>query len=486
MKRTATLMAVILLGVASRGAADAAESKSLKQDQGVNIDELLEDADQGMMIEGSADKAATRESSQIIPEEELSIEKLHSLFQAAFLPSKLSDDGSTLRIEENGVNVFLKIDTEKRIISYFSMWHLKSAFSMDAKLRLVNRLNDDLILVRFCVPKPDILWCDFQLPYENGVYSYQIISVYRTFLKVVNGAAISCDPEDIIGPEEARASEPAEPRPGLGIILGRVTFTFDGYKGRHNPYSRPLTVHIMHKADGEEDSEAEVTRVVADDKGYFAVGNLPPGQRYWVKKVEGHDFIVNIPFTVSASIRGKDDDSQPQTDVLDVGCFALTVNAEGSIGCQLTSPDCTMTKEADNPESSVQFNSLSPLERHAWFLASYPTSGWAGKVGDHQRQIEGKREDAAKKKREKEANEKAALPKPPEAAAVGNAEEKSSTKKEAPNLPEASSSTPKKKTAPAPKPPETSAPSNTRRSPTHVPSLAAGAMIIELRLVQLG
>ncbi len=462
MKRTVTLLAVIFLGMASLAASDATDDKSPNRDLS-NIEELLEELTEGTLIGDTNIEFDAQKTPRIIPENEVTIEKLHSFFQAAFLPSRLSKDNRLLLIEQNGVKILLLVNIERKIISYVSVWHLKKSFPEDAKLRLVNKLNNKLPLVRFSMPKPEELWCDYQISYENGVYAYQIISSYRIFLRTVQDAAMGCYQENIIGSEEAVDPKPAEPREGLGLILGRVTLKFDGYKGKHKPYSRPLTVHIMHKAGEEEDSDAKVIQAVADDQGYFTVGNLSPERRYWVKRVEGHDFVVNIPFTVSTSIRAKNSDSNPQADVLDVGCFALSVNAEGSIGCQLTSSDCTMTKKAGKSGSSVQFNASPPLERHSWFLATYPSSDWAAKVRDHQRQIEREREEKARKKRGKETKKKT------------ESEKETPTKKK-PLLKAPTPPVPvPKKAAPSPQKSKTPAPSDIKTSSIHVPFVASAS-----------
>ena len=138
-------------------------------------------------------------AEEIIPENEVTAPKLMALFKAAFIDCKIDEDGD-VRIEEDGIKTFLRVTPGKKVITVFSIWNLKEKASELDKLRLVNKLNDELLLVRFSMPDPKTLWCDYQLRYEKGVYPFQVVTTYRTFLKVVKGAeAEDMDEKDLIG-----------------------------------------------------------------------------------------------------------------------------------------------------------------------------------------------------------------------------------------------------------------------------------------------
>lgn len=138
-------------------------------------------------------------AEEIIPEDEIAAPKLMALFKAAFIDCKIDEDGD-VRIDDDGIKTFLRVSPKKKVITYFSIWNLKKNASELDKLRLVNKLNDELLLVRFCMPDEKTLWCDYQLRYEKGVYAFQVVTTYRTFLKVVKGAeAADMDEKDLIG-----------------------------------------------------------------------------------------------------------------------------------------------------------------------------------------------------------------------------------------------------------------------------------------------
>jgi len=135
--------------------------------------------------------------SELLREEEISLDKLMGIFKAAFFTAELDSDGD-LVIRDSGVNTFMKVDDDRKILTMFSLWGLKSSFSDADKWQLANRLNDELIVVRFAVPRPDTLWCDYQMLYEGGLSAFQIVNTYKRFVSVCRGACEK-DEADIIG-----------------------------------------------------------------------------------------------------------------------------------------------------------------------------------------------------------------------------------------------------------------------------------------------
>lgn len=125
----------------------------------------------------------------VLNESEVSVKKLESIFKAAFIQCSIDRDGD-LAIESGGLKVFIRVNPEKKIITFVSLWRLKQGIFNDMKkLSLINKLNDQYILVRFCIPKPDILYCDYQLLYAGGIVPAQIVSTYRIFSLVCEGMA---------------------------------------------------------------------------------------------------------------------------------------------------------------------------------------------------------------------------------------------------------------------------------------------------------
>ncbi|MBU1236385.1 MAG: YbjN domain-containing protein [Gammaproteobacteria bacterium] len=141
--------------------------------------------------------ALADDPNKLLAEEDVTLAKIKTFFDAAFLKTEM--DENKLKITDGGFKAFIKIDEKKKLITYFSGWKMKESVSETKKLQLVNKLNDDLIVVRFSMPRPTVLWCDYQVLYEGGVTPYSIVNNYRIFAKVTRGAASTRDPDDIIG-----------------------------------------------------------------------------------------------------------------------------------------------------------------------------------------------------------------------------------------------------------------------------------------------
>ena len=86
--------------------------------------------------------------------------------------------------------LFVKVDEERKLITMFSLWGMREEAAEADKLSFINSLNDGLILVRFCMPRPATLWCDYQLMYAGGLNSYGLVMTAKRFLNIVKGAVM--------------------------------------------------------------------------------------------------------------------------------------------------------------------------------------------------------------------------------------------------------------------------------------------------------
>ncbi len=134
-----------------------------------------------------------------IPDDEISKERLEELFRSAFFkPERDADDDLVVR--DDGVVTVVKVEEDRKLITFFSLWPMRTTFSEEHKLQWINRLNDRKILVRFCMPKPTLLWVDYQFLYEGGVSPYFIITAYKRYVSICRELSKE-DEDEIIGRE---------------------------------------------------------------------------------------------------------------------------------------------------------------------------------------------------------------------------------------------------------------------------------------------
>ncbi len=148
----------------------------------------------GLMTAGLARGADPR----ILEEDEVTAVKVMSVMKAAYLKCSIDEDGD-VRIEEDGLITFITVDPERKLLKYFSFWHMKEEVSLEQKHDLVNRWNNDLIFVKFFVARPTTLGTEYWLKYADGILEHQLVTSYRQFQKVVIGAVQDNDPDNIIG-----------------------------------------------------------------------------------------------------------------------------------------------------------------------------------------------------------------------------------------------------------------------------------------------
>ncbi|HEY9750269.1 MAG TPA: YbjN domain-containing protein [Allocoleopsis sp.] len=137
-------------------------------------------------------------SSDILPENQVTRETLQRCFKSAFLKTEIDEDGD-LRVQSDfGIHPFVMIDEDRKLIKFMSLFSLKENIPEEDKLKLVNKLNDDVILVRFSVNQPDLLVADYYLFYEEGISTYQIIHTFKRFAKITVQAIEEHDTEDLL------------------------------------------------------------------------------------------------------------------------------------------------------------------------------------------------------------------------------------------------------------------------------------------------
>jgi len=214
-----------------------------------------------------------------------------------------------------------------------------------------------------------------------------------------------------------RTAPLGEPRPGLLLVLGRVTLDYDSYKGRNGRYRGPMTVYISSRpADGDNGGSEDVIEAVADYEGYFAVGNLLAGRQYRVEKVEGRDFVARIPIIYARATKSDSPNEAGRPHVLDLGHIALTVNPEGKLGCVVETPDVRVASGPEKQDIALGFSDQTPLARHLWFERTHADSSWVQYVRADRLRIEQQRREERRKRAEKARRDgerrRAAPPKP--------------------------------------------------------------------------
>jgi hypothetical protein len=137
--------------------------------------------------------------NEVFAEDEVTISILARTLQQGFFKVSLNNDGY-LTVYTDGPQVIMTVNQDNKLIRFMSIYGVKESAPLELKQAFVNKMTDDVILVRFSIPesRPDMLIADYYLPFEDGVRAFQVVSALRLFSRIVPYAIRNCDENDLV------------------------------------------------------------------------------------------------------------------------------------------------------------------------------------------------------------------------------------------------------------------------------------------------
>jgi len=136
-------------------------------------------------------------TAEVLAESEVTTSNLDKLFKQAFFKTSLDRDGDLI-VQSDGPRVIVTVDQEKKLVKFMAVYGLRQTAALEHKLALVNRMNNEIIYVRFSVPREDLLVADYFLLFQQGILAFQLVSSLRLFARVVPAAIRACDHQDLV------------------------------------------------------------------------------------------------------------------------------------------------------------------------------------------------------------------------------------------------------------------------------------------------
>lgn len=136
-------------------------------------------------------------SAEVLGEDEVTTANLTQIFKRAFFKTSLDKDGD-LAVHTDGPRVIVTVDQDRKLLKFMAIYGIKESADQDVKYAFANKMNDDVIMARFSIPRPDVLLADYFLPFEEGIPAFQIVSALRLFARIVPGAIRACDEHDLM------------------------------------------------------------------------------------------------------------------------------------------------------------------------------------------------------------------------------------------------------------------------------------------------
>ena len=122
----------------------------------------------------------------LIGKDNLTVEKLHEIFRAAYMKPEIQRDGELLVMGRSGWPYFIQVRENQGFISILHIFGFNDILSKNEKLEAANKLNKESVMVRFCMPHDDFFIADYQLLTKEGVTPFQILNCFTWFDNVVS------------------------------------------------------------------------------------------------------------------------------------------------------------------------------------------------------------------------------------------------------------------------------------------------------------
>ncbi|MFO0848929.1 MAG: YbjN domain-containing protein [Gemmataceae bacterium] len=136
-------------------------------------------------------------AADLVTPDNVSIELIRDVYEQAFLDAVLDDEKKQIRLREEVLaRAFLSESKERlQLMAYYGI--KEEAQRLD-RLELVNRINENYVLVRAGIDDDGDLWFDYCLLLKGGVTKKAIVQATRVFLMLVPRAVNECDEDGIV------------------------------------------------------------------------------------------------------------------------------------------------------------------------------------------------------------------------------------------------------------------------------------------------
>ena len=146
---------------------------------------------------GAEGPGAASTAGGMIPPDAITAESVAKLFQGAFLKARVDKDGD-VEVEDEGVVTWIRVFPEKKLLSFFALFRFAKGAPREARLELVNTMNDKVVVARFCAMDSGTLYADYFLSFEEGLTPAQIVRAYRWFRRTAVMAIQKYDTEGLV------------------------------------------------------------------------------------------------------------------------------------------------------------------------------------------------------------------------------------------------------------------------------------------------
>ena len=136
-------------------------------------------------------------ATELVTPDNVSVEMLRDLYEAAYMDVSLDEESGLLRLrEELAARVQLSESKERLLV--LAVYGIKDDTQRIDRLELVNRINENYVLIRAGIDDDGDLWFDYCILLKGGLTNKAIVQATRAFLMLVPKAVNECDEDGIV------------------------------------------------------------------------------------------------------------------------------------------------------------------------------------------------------------------------------------------------------------------------------------------------
>lgn len=135
--------------------------------------------------------------AELLGPENVTLEAVRDIYEAALLDVELDEENGFVVIDDEIV-ARAKLSDSKERLQLIACYRVREDVPRIDRLELVNRINDQYVIVRAAMSEDDELWVDYAVVLKGGTTPKQIAHATRMFLKVAEMAVKDCDEDGIV------------------------------------------------------------------------------------------------------------------------------------------------------------------------------------------------------------------------------------------------------------------------------------------------
>jgi hypothetical protein len=144
---------------------------------------------------GGAGQKEVRVSDEFIYPEGINADSLKQLFEEAYMEVSVDTDGDL--IVKDNYRCYLRPDPDGRLISIYAIFGAAAEAAPPDKLVYINRVNDQVKMIRASVSANGKFFFDYYLSIEGGISKRAVVMSVRRFFSCL-GSALREDTGNVV------------------------------------------------------------------------------------------------------------------------------------------------------------------------------------------------------------------------------------------------------------------------------------------------